>query len=426
MTDHGFRCEFSRRVIPPLVSLCLLGLLSISDARASALFWLTADAGEKAAEAKAACADLPRVRRGRCVRDADAIERAAEQRLAEANAMLQTYHLQLAQVVATDGSARGLALAAVLRTDGLDRSLESPADTQVLAWRDAAIARGAQSGIDDPLVLWLAYTVSGDEPALRRSLLQRWMSVEPDNLLPRMVALEPERGAQIGPEGYPLPQAFFDGLPAAGRFDQHYADMLRLVLAAVRRSPPGETLMQALQQLNVGIYGNGVTDADDYALEMGSMLWASGPAGQYRPLVLGCDAKRMASFADRRKDCRLLGRILHDRSDTIIGQIFGTLLLRLAAADAAEREAAGRLRRRLDWLLDRSRAIADHPSTRSEGTLPLLLGKEPLTEVKLLEAGLRAAGVQVEPPSCWTSRYRFPDEREAEQQAEPGRADAAD
>ena len=414
---------FRRRLLPPVATVLLSLCAGALPAQSGVLVTGTPFTLEEfMIEAREACDGLRGRERRRCVREAEAEARASAERLAAVAPVALAYRKRLVEGLAAEGDARSLALAAVLGSDGpLESPVETPGasddidalwqqDPRVVQWRDAALAASAAEDKDDPLVLVLAYVVSGDDVELQRALIARWRAAEPDNLQPILVDAELRRADTRGPsyESTPLPEPLFADAVRATRYREYFADLHRLAIHALRRHPPTEAELQAFRAHEPAF------SADAAGLGLGLGFWVAGPSTAYAPLFRSCDESLYATRPGRREDCRRLGRLMSERGETLIGHLVGVALLRKTASDEAQREEARALREPYEWRSAQMQKTEIDLAAWSAGQVALLLRESDVTEAQMVEAGLQAMGLPTEPPAGWHSGYRFMDEREAE------------
>lgn len=417
------RPRFTRFLAP--VALLLSFCAGVASAQAGVLIPGTPFTLEELMiEAREACDGLRGRERKRCIREAEAEARASAERLAAVAPVAYAYRKRLVEGLAAEGTARSLALAAVL---GLDGPLEAPGasdeidalwqqDPRIAQWRDAALAAGAAGGEDDPIVLVLAFAVSGDDVELQRVLTARWRAAEPDNLQPILVEaeLERERASQASSQTAPLSEPLFAAAVRTVRYREYFVDLHRLAIQALRRHPPTEAELQAFRAHEPAF------SADAAGLGLGMALWAVGPSTAYGPLFRSCDEGLYATHAGRREDCRRLGRLMAERGETLIGYLVGVALLRKTASDEAQREEARALREPYEWRAAQIRNMDIDLAAWSAAQVARLMREGDVTEAQMVEAGLQAMGLPTEPPPEWKSGYLFLDERETKPAADAG------
>lgn len=409
-----------RRTITTLTALSCVALCAV-PARAGSLIPGTPFTLEGLQiEAREACEDLRWRERRRCLREAEAAAEAQAERMVALAPAAIAYRRRLIEALVAEGTARSLAMAAVLGSETLFDLQAMPEldalwqpDPRVRAWRDAALAASAASGRDDPLVLRLAYAASGGEEAVQRAVIARWRQAEPGNLQPILAEadLDSDTAFPRPDETAPLPPVLLAAALRAEGYDDAFAGLQRLALQALRRHPPSAGELETFRAHPAGF------DLDAAGLGLGIELWSAGPVVRFVPLMRSCDPEPMETVPGRRDDCRRLGRRMYDHGKSLIAQLVGVALIRKAATTAEEREQARALRDPHDWRTQQmAKAEIDEAAKAPvwlAAQVARLLQDEHVTEAQLVETGLQALGLQTEPPPGWTSGFRFPDEREA-------------
>ena len=287
---------------------------------------------------------------------------------------------RLAETLAAEGSARGLAHAAWLRDwqQALDGTATGTAShPQARAWRELALQR---AGTDTVVLAMLA---GADDPSSTQAV-SRWRQLAPGNLVPVLFAgLDPE----------PL-------LAAAARTSHaqgHTIDQLRWIVDAVRRLPPEPPALARLAPDGVGV--------DGFAVMHGWAYLSLFATPDFMTLVETCRAATQRG-ADTAAACVNAARALQG-GETRLLQMVGTTLASAAAASAGERQAAEDARRRLDWqMFELGRLSSGLPDQGVAEHVALLADPALDSEAALNEAQLRRAGIPLDPPAGWQPPYR--------------------
>ncbi|TKS53198.1 hypothetical protein E4582_13540 [Luteimonas yindakuii] len=292
-----------------------------------------------------------------------------------AAAAQRDYIGRLAETLAAEGSARGLAHAAWLRD--WQQALGGTAVTttshpQARAWRELALQR---AGTDTVVLAMLA---GADDPSSAQAVT-RWRQLAPGNLVPVLFAgLEPE----------PL-------LAAAARTSHaqgHTIEQLRWIVDAVRRSPPAPDTLAQLVPDGVGI--------DGFAVMHGWAYLATFATPDFATLVEACRAAGQRG-ADAAEACGNAARVLQG-GDTRLQQMVGTGLAGEVATNASDRQRAETARRRLDWqMYELGRLTSGQPDQGLAEHAALLADPALDSEAALNEAQLRRAGIPLDPPAGW-------------------------
>ncbi|MCD9045187.1 hypothetical protein [Luteimonas sp. MHLX1A] len=292
----------------------------------------------------------------------------------------RNYIGRLAETLAAEGSARGLAHAAWLRDwqQALDGTATGTAShPQARAWRELALQR---AGTDTVVLAMLA---GADDPSSTRAV-SRWRQLAPGNLVPVLFAgLDPE----------PL-------LAAAARTSHaqgHTIDQLRWIVDAVRRLPPAPDALAQLVPDGVGI--------DDFAVMHGWAYLATFATPDFATLVEACRAAGQRG-AETAAACGNAARVLQG-GDTRLQQMVGTGLAGEVATSAGDRQRADAARRRLDWqMYELGRLSSGLPDQGVAEHVALLADPALDSETAIHEAQLRAAGIPLDPPAGWQPPYR--------------------
>jgi len=330
--------------------------------------------GPASAEAAVAgCDEVPQDRRDPCLRDMEAVERKRE---AEWDKVVRRYFVPMANRLAAGGDPRMLAVAANL----WPRTLGGKADARIRTLRERAFEKGGQ----DPVV---AILLQADTPTevdaghvnpLAVPAVKRWQDVEPGNLVPAISS-----GESI--------ETLLARADTFDRFSLHLSEILSAVDAAFATFPADERQQRALRDL-------GQDPAD---LAAGNAVdWSVRAMPAITPLINACKGESRHATPTRNLECRHLGRVMTTRSDSLIGELFGAVLLRYD--DVPEVRAEGdALRRRLRW---QSKAITRVGRCHAGECTPARMRATPsMGEGDAIRACLTDAGIPLEPPADWDS-----------------------
>ena len=121
-----------------------------------------------------------------------------------------------------------------------------------------------------------------------------------------------------------------------------------------------------------------------------------------RTLVEACRGDALLSTPMRREDCRHIGQVMVDASDSNFGPWIGGTLLKDTAVTPEQRADADARRRRIDWqMLQWGRVSSEQPHDGTEQFARLLLDPDIHREQDLIERVLTDAGVALDPPAGW-------------------------
>jgi len=325
-------------------------------------------------------------------------EEAAQTQMAQEAAA--TYFTRAATGLAAKGGARELAFAATLLPlatsppptqagpeAGGGPSQPSPRDPRVDEWRGLASARAGKDVVANAMLMPAdSFDGSGAAQA-RRQGIERWQRLEPDNLAPRLF------------ENMPA-DAWLSGAAAYTRNDLHYYEQARWMQSALRAYTPSPAEGSAL---------TGIQEApvDAAAVVTALGILSAMPMPALQPLFEACRGDALASTPTRRSECRHVGQVMADASDTSLGTSVGIRLLDLTATTAEERAEAVARRRRFDWQMSQwGRLSSGEPIGGAEQFERLLRDPVIRNEQDLIERVLKEGGVALDPPAGWTSPWQ--------------------
>lgn len=253
--------------------------------------------------------------------------------------VLRDHEADLAELVETRGGAHADVIAAQLywaagqgyrrlypqprfRT-GLSDSDRSIADAR-LDRADAAFARALRA--NDTWALWLATGVCPARPANcdREAALKRLQARDGDNGAVWMLDMDLAWQAH-DPRRM---RAALARLAVSSRFDSHYGDAMRGMLAAFALRPMPQPLWIPYEtDAKPGIEQSAILLANGLAVSSDAMHGLG-----YKALLDFCGTRDPTASAERAADCRATGYLLAAGKGTLIEQMFGNqLLLRVVA-----------------------------------------------------------------------------------------------
>lgn len=284
-------------------------------------------------------------------------------------------------------------------------SMGSPIDDD-----HASLARAVKAAPDDPLVLWMAISVykKARDTSNVDNLIDKLQQAEPDNAA---VWLESLQRSAINRDRAGVTAAL-KRMSATSHFDNHLAEMNKLVVAAFERLPIPDDTFEAIpaearpsRELMPLIYGTAMANA--VAL----------PAFQY--VVNACRLDASGRNADRVADCDLVGHLMKSNSDTQIGTSIGFAVLRVSQTftDDDVREA-----RNLDWIYEQWNQHATKQFDEHLAVIDPNVGKEIVerendwlesgSEVESMRQALRRANIALIAPDDWVDKSpRFSQEQ---------------
>ncbi len=315
---------------------------------------------------------------------------APDPRVAEA---YRGYHARVAVALAEEGTPRGLAIAALMlrladgtaagaAPDDDTPSQEAPVDPRSDQWRQRALATAGNDALAVALVAASSDTGSGADAVVRRDALARWLSVEPDNLAPLLVA-----GGAVS--------SLLQSASGTRRFDLHYLDFTRAIAAALVAHPPTAAERAVLQP-----------DADAPAPEVATAS-ASGMAAafglpSFRPLFDACRGPALDASPLRAGECGHVARVMREQSDTVLGESIGLSLARSMATSPEAAAAVDAQGRRFAWRTQRMGEVTiAQPRDGMTDFVRMLADPSLRSERQIAERVLAGAGVPLEPPADW-------------------------
>jgi hypothetical protein len=343
--------------------LCIVGATASAEVPSPVDAW-----SDSAVEA---CEDVPRDRRDACLRDAETRERKRRDAWRKVE---RGYLLPLARHLAGSRDPRMLAVAATL----WPRAAHGGDDARIRQLRVVAFKDGG----DDPVVAILQQADTpteidaGHGNPFAAPAMKRWREIEPDNLVPAMASGEPI-------------EAILARADTFGRYSLHLADLLSVVDAAFATSPPDGKQQRWLSGAGVALPDMSAGHAIDLGVRAMSPIM---------PLINACKDEARHATPARNLQCRTLGRVMSAHSDSLIGELFGAVLLRHDDDPAVRAEGDAALRAG-KWLTTTSRGAVLHGTP--DCTATKMRATPGLGEGDAMRSCLRDAGVSLAPPADW-------------------------
>ena len=222
------------------------------------------------------------------------------------------------------------------------------------------------------------------DKALVVASMQRWRSLEQDNLAPLLFSSMPVDELLVAAR-------------AATRYQSHGYDQVRLMSDAFQRVPISreETGADAWKEYPSAELRAGVA---------AFAIWAAQAFPSLRLLTEACRDEALQATPTRRADCLHVARTLASHSDNQLMAGMGIGMLKRAANTPEDSALAKTLARNHAWqqnkyheLLSSQRGTAKE----AEGMLRLLHTPAIDSEIQLLEAALREQGISLLPPQDW-------------------------
>ena len=222
------------------------------------------------------------------------------------------------------------------------------------------------------------------DKALVVASMQRWRSLEQDNLAPLLFSSMPVDELLVAAR-------------AATRYQSHGYDQVRLMSDAFQRVPISreETGADAWKEYPSAELRAGVA---------AFAIWAAQAFPSLRLLTEACRDEALEATPTRRADCLHVARTLANHSDNLLMAGIGIGMLKRAANTSEDIALANTLARNHAWqqhkyheLLSSQRGTAQE----AKGMLRLLRTPAIDSEIQLLEAALREQGISLLPPQDW-------------------------
>ena len=224
------------------------------------------------------------------------------------------------------------------------------------------------------------------DKALVVASMQRWRSLEQDNLAPLLFSSMPVDELLVASR-------------KATRYQSHGYDQVRLMSHAFQRIPISrqETGAAAWKEYPSAELRAGVA---------AFAIWAAQGFPSLKPLTTACRDAALEATPARRADCLHMARILANHSDNLLMAVMGIGMLKRAANTPEDKALAAALARNHAWqqhqyfeVLTSRRGTAQEV----EDTLRLLHAPGINSEVQLRDAALREAGISLLPPQGWVA-----------------------
>ena len=222
------------------------------------------------------------------------------------------------------------------------------------------------------------------DKALVVASMQRWRSLEQDNLAPLLFSSMPVDELLVAAR-------------AATRYQSHGYDQVRLMSDAFQRVPISreETGADAWKEYPSAELRAGVA---------AFAIWAAQAFPSLRLLTEACRDEALEATPTRRADCLHVARTLANHSDNLLMAGIGIGMLKRAANTSEDIALADTLARNHAWqqrkyheVLSSQRGTAQE----AKGMLRLLRTPAIDSEIQLLEAALREQGISLLPPQDW-------------------------
>ncbi|HKE48372.1 MAG TPA: hypothetical protein VKB52_09930 [Rhodanobacteraceae bacterium] len=202
---------------------------------------------------------------------------------------------------------------------------------------DKAIAALGEANPGNLKVQWMIAASSKVPDETRANAIATVQQAEGDNAAAWALSLE------LTPASSGLADTLLQRMAASTRYDAHAVDGMSIMLAAIRRKPMPQDLLDALASepsgATVHLAANDMANATAYTV--GSMSSATLTLGH---LMQAC--KNVEAPSARRDDCVAIGQLLVRKSASMLNARIGELILtQLAALDGSDADRA----RHFEW-----------------------------------------------------------------------------
>lgn len=252
--------------------------------------------------------------------------------------------------------------------------------------RDALVERAKRLGSDDPVVWWVIGT---DYPTAampqREHAARRLRELAPNNALGWLM-----HAGDRDDTAASLARA-----ARSNRFDQYDGEYVRALHAAASAVPPPPAAVARAR-------ASRATDPAQQAhLDIALTKWLAHGIPHLRALPEHC-GDALVLEGSQLDDCIAIGRLMANRSRSVLAQRLGTRLLLARLPEGAERRAATATRRRLDWMVEKQMSLVTATGWPASIRRWLDPGAD---ELSVLHATLEENGLALEPPPGWRSQF---------------------
>ena len=237
----------------------------------------------------------------------------------------------------------------------------------------------------DPLVLAVATQAFGPRDAgPRRELIaDRWQDVDAGNLAPMLYSDASIEETLAGSRG-------------AVRYDSYGYRHLQLMHRVFLRLP-----MTVAESTGPG-WSRHPSD-DERAAVQAFAIKAALSAPAFQNLTNACKEPALSSIPSRGADCLHVAKVLAQKSDSLLSQRIGLLILRRTATTEKDKALWSQLERNHRWLWHNSNVLwgqSDEPEQVAQ-LLEIIGAQGVANELQLTEALMRLRGIPLVPPQDW-------------------------
>ncbi len=277
---------------------------------------------------------------------------------------------------------------------------DSDSGSQQVKSREALRARAIRTAPDDVLVQWMASRAPNDSAAAAAAS-KRLQHLEPENAA---VWLDELRAAAQRKDSRGVYLALAK-MSSASRFDLHYSELIKAVAEAYLRFPatPYATAMATRHEEPLS--------PEFMSLNQAASVTAAVALPAVQDFINACRAVPGQTFV-RAADCASVGRMMVAHSDTLIGNRFGYVLLRVSRTFTDDDVLAARAD---DWVDEISKTLDTAESDAESVNASITYQKDWIatgSEMEAMRRRVAHSGKPLIPPEDWVDdNSLFSDER---------------
>lgn len=293
------------------------------------------------------------------------------------------YQLSIFEALSRSNDPRDLAMVT------LTGFLDFDSGSQQVQRHEALRARAIRAAPDDVLVQWMASRATNGSAAAAAAT-KRLQHLEPENAV---VWLDELRAAAQRKDNHGVDLALRK-MSSASRFDLHYSELIKAVSETYLRFPetPYATAM-------AGTHDEPFSP-EYMSLTQAASVTAAVALPAFQDFINACRAAPQQTFV-RAADCARVGRTMVAHSDTLIGNRFGYVLLRVSRTFTADDVLAARDD---DWVDEKFHTPSTEEFDAESAKASIAYQKDWIetgNELEAMRHKLARAGVALTPPSDW-------------------------
>jgi hypothetical protein len=292
------------------------------------------------------------------------------------------YQLSIFEALSRSNDPRDLAMVT------LSGFLDFDSDSQQVQRHEALRARAIRAAPDDVLVQWMASRATNGSAAAAAAS-KRLQHLEPENAA---VWLDELRAAAQRKDSRGVDLALTK-MSSASRFDLHYAELIKAVAETYLRFPatPYAMAMAATHEEPL--------PPEFMSFAQATSVTAAVALPAFQDFINACRAAPGQTVA-RAADCARIGRLLIDHGDTLIGNRFGYVLLRVSRTFIDDDLLAAR---NDDWVYKKSQTL-DTTLDAESVNATIAYQKDWIetgSEMEAMRRMVANAGKPLTPPDDW-------------------------